>query len=63
MQLRYMYSMSVERITSLFNDHGFDVTKSTLNGLLSKTAGLMEKMAEYGITWAEIDAALANEEF
>lgn len=28
-----------------------------------QTAGLMEKMAEYGITWAEIDAALANEEF
>ena len=44
MQLRYMYSMSVERITSLFNDHGFDVTKSTLNGLLSKTAGLMENI-------------------
>lgn len=28
-----------------------------------QTSGLMEKMAEYGITWAEIDAALANEEF
>lgn len=28
-----------------------------------QTAGLLEKMAEYGITWAEIDAALANEEF
>ncbi|MBQ3025871.1 MAG: hypothetical protein IJD23_11285 [Spirochaetaceae bacterium] len=28
-----------------------------------QTAGLMDKMAEYGITWAEIDAALANEEF
>lgn len=28
-----------------------------------QTAGLMDKMAEFGITWAEIDAALANEEF
>ena len=28
-----------------------------------QTAGLLEKMAQYGITWAEIDAALANEEF
>lgn len=27
------------------------------------TAGLLDKMAEYGITWEEIDAALANEEF
>lgn len=28
-----------------------------------QTAGLVDKMAEYGITWAEIDAAIANEEF
>jgi len=28
-----------------------------------QTAGLLDKMAEYGITWEEIDAALANEEF
>jgi len=27
------------------------------------TAGLLDKMAEYDITWEEIDAALANEEF
>lgn len=44
MELRYMYSMSVERITSYFNDHGFCVKKSTLNGLLTKTAGLLEKL-------------------
>jgi len=46
MELRYMYSMSVERITSYFNDHGFDVKKTTLNGLLTKTAGLLEKLYE-----------------
>lgn len=28
-----------------------------------QTAGLLEKMEEYGVTWAQIDAALANEEF
>lgn len=28
-----------------------------------QTAGLLDKMAEYGITWKEIDAAMANEEF
>ena len=28
-----------------------------------QTAGLLDKMAEYGITWEEIDNALANEEF
>jgi len=28
-----------------------------------QTAGLLDKMEEYGITWEEIDAAIANEEF
>ena len=28
-----------------------------------QTSGLLNKMAEYGITWAEIDAAISNEEF
>ena len=28
-----------------------------------QTAGLLDKMAEYGITWEEIDNAMANEEF
>ena len=46
MELRYMYSMSVERITAYFNDHGFEVSKATLNGLLTKTAGVMEKLYE-----------------
>lgn len=35
------------------------------NNLVRKfqTAGLLDKMAEVGITWDEIDAAMANEEF
>jgi len=44
MELRYIYSMPVERITSYFNDHGFHITKGTLNGLLQKTADLFEKL-------------------
>jgi curli biogenesis system outer membrane secretion channel CsgG len=28
-----------------------------------QTAGLLDKMAEYGVTWEEIDAAIASEEF
>ena len=28
-----------------------------------QTSGLLDKMAEVGITWDEIDAAMANEEF
>lgn len=28
-----------------------------------QTAGLVDKMSEYGISWEEIDAAIANEEF
>ena len=28
-----------------------------------QTAGLVEKMAEYGISWSELSDAIANEEF
>ena len=28
-----------------------------------QTAGLVEKMAEYGISWSEFSDAIANEEF
>jgi len=41
-ELRYLYSMPVERITSYFNANGFDITKQTANGLLKKTAGVLE---------------------
>lgn len=46
MELRYMYSMPVERIAAYFQDHGFDVDKVTLNGLLQKSAGLLEHLYE-----------------
>lgn len=43
-ELRYMYSMPVERIVSYFQNHGFNVDKSTVNGLLQKTALLLENV-------------------
>jgi len=46
MELRYLYSMSVERITAYFNAHGFEITKATANGLLVKSAGTLEKLHE-----------------
>lgn len=44
MELRYIYSMSVERIANYFSDHGFEIGKSTLNGLLKKTASHIENL-------------------
>ncbi|MDR1203599.1 MAG: IS66 family transposase [Tannerellaceae bacterium] len=43
-QLRYIYSMPVERIIRYFNDNGFHVNKATANGLLSKTADMFENL-------------------
>ena len=39
-QLRYLYSMPVERIVAYFNENGFDLDKQTAHGLLKKTADL-----------------------
>jgi len=43
-QLRYIYSMPVERIIHLFNENGFDLQKPTAHGLLRKTAMLFENL-------------------
>ena len=43
-QLRYLYSMPVERIVNYFREHGFDLDKQTAHGLLKKTAWLLEKL-------------------
>lgn len=43
-QLRYIYSMPVERIVKYFNDNGFHINKATANGLLSKTADMFENL-------------------
>ncbi|GAB6120045.1 hypothetical protein [Dysgonomonas termitidis] len=45
-QLRYIYSMPVERIVRYFNDNGFHINKATANGLLSKTAGIFDNLSK-----------------
>ena len=43
-QLRYLYSMPVERIVSFFTENGFDLKKGTAHGLLRKTEQLFENL-------------------
>ena len=45
-QLRYLYSMPVERIVNYFTENGFAIDKPTAHGLLKKTAGLFDKLYE-----------------
>ena len=43
-QLRYLYSMPVERIVAYFTENGFNLDKQTAHGLIKKTAWLFEKL-------------------
>lgn len=43
-QLRYIYSMSVERIINFFRENGFELEKSTAHHLLARTADLFENL-------------------
>ena len=43
-ELRYLYSMPVERIVKYFQGNGFDLDKQTAHGLLKKTAELFDNM-------------------
>lgn len=42
LELRYMYNMPENRIVSFFNEHGFPVKRSTVNGLLRKSASMLD---------------------
>lgn len=44
LQLRYIYSMPVERIVIYFAGHGFEMGKSTAHGQIKKPAWMMERM-------------------
>jgi transposase len=44
LQLRYIYSMPVERIAKYFAEHGFEINKSTAHGLIKKSAWMMERL-------------------
>jgi len=43
-QLRYIYSMPVERIVKYFAENGFDMDKGTAHGLLRKTEAIFENL-------------------
>lgn len=43
-ELRYLYSMPVERIVKYFQSHGFNLDKQTAHGLLAKTASLFDNL-------------------
>jgi uncharacterized protein YoxC len=40
-QLRYIYSMPLERIGKFFKESGFDIPKSTIHGLIRKASGML----------------------
>lgn len=44
LQLRYIYSVPVERIVKYFGENGFEINKATAHGLIKKTAAMMERM-------------------
>ena len=46
LQLRYIYSMPVERIVRFFAENGFEMSKSTAHGLIKKTAQLFGILEE-----------------
>ena len=43
-QLRYLYSMPVERIVAYFMENSFNLDKQTAHGLLKKTASLFDNL-------------------
>ena len=43
-ELRYLYSMPVERIVKYFQGNGFDLDMQTAHGLLKKTAELFDNL-------------------
>lgn len=46
LQLRYIYSMPVERIVKFFNESGFELNKATAHGLIKKSAMMMDRLDE-----------------
>lgn len=46
LQLRYIYSMPVERIIKLFSEQGMDINKATMHGLISKSVNLLDRLQE-----------------
>mgnify|MGYP002626569729 CR=1 FL=1 len=61
-QLRYIYSMPVERIVKLFQENGFDMDKGTAHGLLRKTENIFENLYKAMALAVKEDDYLAGDE-
>ncbi|MGB5263845.1 MAG: IS66 family transposase [Lutimonas sp.] len=44
-QQRYVYGMPVERIIKYLNEMGINIPKSTIHGVIEKSAGLLERLS------------------
>ena len=63
-QLRYIYSMPVERIVKYFTENGFDMDKGTAHGLLRKTEGVFENLYKaMGLAVKEDDYLAGDETY
>ena len=63
-QLRYIYSMPVERIVKYFCENGFDMDKSTAHGLLRKTENIFENLYKaIGLAVKEDDYLAGDETY
>ena len=63
-QLRYIYSMPVERIVKYFCENGFDMNKGTAHGLLRKTERIIENLYKaMGLAVKEDDYVAGDETY
>ena len=63
-QLRYIYSMPVERIVKYFNENGFDMDKGTAHGLLRKTEIIFKNLYKaMGLAVKEDDYLAGDETY
>ena len=63
-QLRYIYSMPVERIVKYFTENGFDMDKGTAHGLLRKTETIFENLYKaMGLAVKEDDYLAGDETY
>ena len=63
-QLRYIYSMPVERIVKYFSENGFDMDKGTAHGLLRKTETIFENLYKaMGLAVKEDDYLAGDETY
>ena len=63
-QLRYIYSMPVERIVKYFTENGFDMDKGTAHGLLRKTETIFENLYKaMGVAVKEDDYLAGDETY